>query len=174
MTAVLPHDPYISAVTEALTSAGVEPADYWTSDAETRGVYCYLNAVITLDPSGTHDLDRDDIPAGVTWPHGLLLIWEWHTGLEEDGEPERGPVWQFAELKGDGSNEYPTGLPVHGYAAPGAVVEAARLVIDGRIKPGHFHNGGQAGWDGGLVGGNWAQADALETAAGAWATKEAS
>jgi hypothetical protein len=163
------HDPYITAVTEALSFARLTPAEYWTSDSETRGTYCYLNAVITLDPSGTYDLDDEDIPAGTAWPRGLILIWEWHTGREEGGDPERGPSWQFAALKADGSNEYPTGLPVYGYASPAAVVEAARKVIDHSIKPGHFHNFGQPGWDGGIVGDSWERADELDAAATAWA-----
>jgi hypothetical protein len=174
-TSVLPHDPYITAVCDALTAAGLELTDHcWTDDCETRGTYCYLNAVITLDPSGT--ITADEQPdGGADWPHGLLLIWEWHTGIEaEDGEPEKGPVWQFAELKSDGSNEYPTGLPVYGYASPAAVVDAARKVISREIGAGHFHNFGQAKWDGGIIGDSWERADELEAACEAWAAEEAS
>lgn len=89
MTKPLPHDPYITAVTEALTAAGIPLTDHsWTDDGETRGTYCYLNAVTTLDPSGTITSDDEDVPADAAWPHGLLLIWEWHTGAEaEQGEP---------------------------------------------------------------------------------------
>lgn len=171
----LPHDPYITAVTDALTSAGLAPTEWWTDDGETRGMYCYLNAVITLDPSGTHDDMPEEIPTGTAWPHGLLLIWEWHTGVEAElGEPERGPVWQFAELKADGSNEYPTGLPVHGYASPAAIVEAARKVIDHSIKPGHQFNFGAAKWDGGIIGDSWEHANELEAAAEEWGAAEAS
>lgn len=69
----LPHDPYITAVCDALTEAGLELTDHcWTDDGETRGTYCYLNAVITLDPSGTIASDDEDIPVGTPWPHGLL------------------------------------------------------------------------------------------------------
>ena len=117
---------------------------------------------ITLDPSGTHDLDPDDLPADAAWPHVLLLIWEWHTGIEEEqGEPERGPVWLFAEMKDGSRNEYPTALPVYGYASPAAIVEAARKVIDRSIGAGHFFNGGQAAWDGGIIGDSWERADEL-------------
>jgi hypothetical protein len=169
-----PHDPYIEAITNTLTAAGLEPTDHsWTDDGETRGTYCYLNAVITLDPSGTVGEWREDIPAGTAWPHGLLLIWEWHTGIEaEDGEPERGPVWQFAELKDDGSNEYPTWLPVHGYASPAAIVEAARKVIDRSIGAGHFHDGGVPRWDGELIGDSWEQRAELDAACEAWGAAE--
>ncbi|WP_030682123.1 hypothetical protein [Streptomyces cellulosae] len=171
----LPHDPYITAVCDALTEAGLELTDHCrTDDCETRGTYCYLNAVITLDPSGTNDLDHDDIPADATWPHGLLLVWEWHTGIEaEHGEPDRGPAWQFAELKDDGSNEYPTGLPVYGYASPAAIVEAARKVIAREIGAGSFYGSGLAKWDGGIIGDSWERAGELDAACEAWGSDEA-
>ncbi|NUP16598.1 MAG: hypothetical protein HOZ81_10915 [Streptomyces sp.] len=171
----LPHDDYITAVCDALTAAGIELTDHsWTDDGETRGTYCYLNAVITLDPSGTIAADEEP-DGGADWPHGLLLIWEWHTGIEaEYGEPDRGPIWQFAELKADGSNKFPTWLPVQGYASPAAVVEAARSVIDRSIGAGHFYNGGQPKWDGGIIGDSWDRADELDTACEAWGTDEGS
>ncbi|MDJ0460630.1 hypothetical protein [Streptomyces sp. H27-C3] len=168
----LPHDPYTTAITNALTAAGLAPAEAWTSDGDTRGTYCYLNSVLTLDPSGTLADDSDDAPTDSAWPHGLLLLWEWHTGAEEDGDPERGPVWLFAELKADSSNEYPTSLPVHGYASPAAVVDAARKVVARQIGAGHFHNFGSPQWDGGLIGGSWDQADALNAACEAWGANE--
>ncbi|MFF4403781.1 hypothetical protein [Streptomyces sp. NPDC001404] len=164
----LPHDPYVTAVYDALTDAGLDPGEWWTSDGETSGTYCYLNAVITLDPSNTLDLDDEDVPAGTAWRHGLILCWEWHTGAEEGG-PERGPTWTFAELKADGSNEYPTDLPVLGFAAPEAIVDAARKVISHEIKPGSVHNFGQpGGWDSGAIGGSWERADDLEAVCEAW------
>lgn len=169
----LPHDPYITAVCDALTAAGLEPTEDWTDDGETRGTYCYLNAVITLDPDHTHDLDHDDIPADAQWPHGLILIWEWHTGAE-DGEPGRGPQWLFAELKRDGFNEYPTSLPVSGYASPAAVVDAARKVIAGEIGAGSFYGYGRPKWDGGLIGDSWDRAGELDAACETWGTAEAS
>lgn len=171
MTNTLPHDPYITAVTEALTAASLEPAEYWTSDGETKGTYCYLNAVITLDPSGTYELDDEDVPAGTPWRHGLLLSWEWHTGAEEDWE--KGPFWEFAELKADGSCQYPpVTLPVHGYASPAAVVEAAGKVIDREIKASPFAVGG-LDWDGQIVGGPWESAGELDAACEAWGAGEA-
>ncbi|MGW0566127.1 hypothetical protein [Streptomyces tauricus] len=169
----LPHDPYITAVCDALTAAGLELTDQcWTDDTETRGIYRYLNAIITLDPSRVLDRDDEDIPADTDWRHGLILIWEWHSGREENGDPERGPVWQFAELKGDGSNEYPTWLPVHGYASPASIVEAARKVISCDIGAGHSFNFGQPTWDGGVIGDEWDQALDLEAAVTAWDAEE--
>jgi hypothetical protein len=170
----LPHDDYIEAVTVALDTAGLPTEDARTDDCETRGTHCYLNAVITLDPSNTHDLDPDDIPADAAWPHGLLLIWEWHTGIEADqGEPDKGPVWQFAELKEDGSNEYPTDLPVYGYASPAAIVDAARKVIAREIGAGHSFNYGRAKWGGGIIGDSWERHAELDAACEAWGTEEA-
>lgn len=166
MTRELPHDSYIEAVCEALDKAGPEVKDGRTDDCETRGTYCYLNAVIELDML-TVGLQAD-------WPHGLLLIWEWHTGREAElGEPDRGPQWLFAGLKADGSNEYPTTLPVYGYASPAAVVEATRKVIAYEIQPGSYFNFGQwLGWEGGIIGDSWEQADQLEAACVAWDAKE--
>lgn len=175
MARTLPHDPYITAVCDALTAAGLELTDHcWTDDGETRGTYCYLNAVITLDPSGVLASDDEDA-RNAAWPHGLLLIWEWHTGIEADqGEPARGPQWLFAELKADGSNEYPTDLPVEGYASPAAVVEAARKVISREIGPGSFYNFGAPKWDGGLIGGTWERHAELDAACEAWGAQEIS
>lgn len=167
----LPHDSYINAVCDALTDAGIELTDHcFTTDTETRGTYCHLSAVITADPSGTITSGSED--ATGAWPHGLLLLWEWHTGREaEDGEPERGPAWQFAEVKDDGSTEYPTDLPVFGYASPAAVVDAVRKVIAREILPGDFFNVGQwRGWTGGIIGDSWEHADQLEAACTAWDT----
>lgn len=171
-TRPLPHDDYIGTVIDTLHSAGLQPTDHsWTDDCETRGTYCYLNAVITLDPSGTIAAD-EDAQDDAAWPHGLLLIWEWHTGIE-DGEPERGPVWQFAELKDDGSNEYPTGLPVYGYASPAAVVEATRKVIAREIGASNPFSFGAAMWEGGIIGDSWEHADDLNATCEAWGAQEA-
>lgn len=176
MTAQLPHDPYIEAIGDALTTAGLAPTDYtFTEDSETRGTYCYLSAVITLDPSGTIASADETARDGAAWPHGLLLLWEWHTGVEADqGEPERGPIWQFAELKDDGSNEHPTVLPVYGYASPASIVEATRKVISREIGAGHFHNSGMAKWGGGIIGDTWERHAELDAACEAWGTDEAS
>lgn len=169
----LPHDAYITAVCDALTAAGLTLTDYCrTDDCETRGTYCYLDAVITLDPSGTIT-SGEDAPRGAAWPHGLLLIWEWHTGIEADqGEPDRGPQWLFAELNGDGSNEYPTSLPVYGYASPAAVVDAARKVIGREIGAGHFFNYGAPKWDGGVIGDVWERHAELDAACEVWGVQE--
>lgn len=150
----LPHDPYITAVTDALTDAGLEPADGWTSDAETRGVYCYLNAVITLD----HDTSGIDPQR---WPHGLILIWEWHTGTEAaDGEPDRGPSWEWARLvDSHGQCGEREALTAVGYASPTYVVESVRALIEHRNQstPAEL----------------WQRAKELDAACEAWGATEA-
>ncbi|WP_326806694.1 hypothetical protein OHB04_02555 [Streptomyces sp. NBC_01775] len=129
----LPHDPYIDAVTDALTAVGLDVGDTWTSAADTRGLHCILNAVLTLEESGL-DAER--------WPEGLLLIWEWHPGREE-GEAERGPVWLWAKKLRDGSNSDPAVLPVDGYANPAQVAASAgELATAGQAvkhRPGQWH-----------------------------------
>ncbi|MBU8549759.1 hypothetical protein IMX12_13165 [Streptomyces sp. Babs14] len=115
----LPHDPYIEAVTETLTAAGLEPEQVDVRDDETRGVHLYLDAVITLTPEAS-GIDPDE------WDDGLILVWEWHTGLDED---ERGPSWQWAQLNEDGSNWPLQPMAVYGYASPAAVVTVVRQTL---------------------------------------------
>lgn len=115
----LPHAAYAEAVAAALTAAGLEPAEGDVRDSETRGTWLYLDAVLTLTPDAS-GLDPD------RWPHGLILVWEWHTGHDED---ERGPVWQWARLNADGSNEVPQLLPVYGYASPDAVATVTQRIL---------------------------------------------
>ncbi len=145
----LPHDPYITATCDALTTASLVPAGAWTSDAETAGSYRYLSATITLtaDDSG---LD----PA--RWPHGLVLRWEWHTGIE-DGEAERGPVWLWQKGRRDGSFAEQQTLTAEGYASPPTVTAAARALADS----------GQTPWPD-----RWEHAHTLDAACQAWAAKE--
>ncbi|MFD4264051.1 hypothetical protein ACFWR9_42215 [Streptomyces sp. NPDC058534] len=172
MTTQLPHDDYIEAVTAALTAAGLRPAEHWTSDGETKGMYCHLNAVITLDPSGTYDVDDEDVPTGTAWRHGLILSWEWHTGAEEGWE--KGPFWEFAALKEHDVCQYPpVQLPVYGYASPAAIVEAGRKVISHEVKPNHSSSSGAVLWDGGIIGDSWERHAELDAACEAWGVDEA-
>jgi hypothetical protein len=163
----LPHDDYIEAVWTALDNAGLPTEDFRTDDCETRGTHCYLNAVIELDFQQTSHAED--------WPHGLLLIWEWHTGFEaEYGEPDRGPQWLFAEIvEPHGESRMPTSLPVYGYASPAAVVEAARKVVFRKIRPTSF-DGGPSSWTSHPIGDSWEHADELDAACEAWGTDEGS
>ncbi len=111
----LPHAPYITAIETALTEAKMEPehADAFVEDSYDVP---YLRGVITLTP------ETSGIPAD-RYRHGLLLVWDWHTGLDEDHE--RGASWQWARLNEDSSN-WPFGeLPVPGWVAPPMLAAAA-------------------------------------------------
>lgn len=150
MTDTLPHDPYITAVTDALTAAGLEPDDWWTSDAETdpyetgpdAGCTTMLSAVLSWD--GHHQAVGDDGP-----PHGLLLIWE-HPAEQ----------WQVAERRAEGGNEEPEFLPTLGlYSHPDAVVAMVRGLLSGEGRP-----EGHAPY--------WHPADAVRTAVAAWASDD--
>lgn len=156
----LPHADYIEAVTDALTAAGLKPAETDVRDSEACGATPFLDAVITLTP------EDSGIPAN-RFEHGLILIWEHHTGHEDGYCQNDGAGWQWARLCEDGSTQVPEPLPVYGYASPAAVVEAVRKVISREIKP------ALAGWDGGVVGDSWERADEVDAACEAWATGEA-
>ncbi|GKQ35153.1 hypothetical protein [Streptomyces sp. A012304] len=154
MTKQLPHDEYIAAVADALTAAGLHPADAFTDDSDTSGSHFYLRAVITLD-------DSSGIPA-TRWRHGLILIWEWHTGIEAaDGEPERGPSWEWARLVDEhgqcGEREALTAI---GYASPAYVVESVRALIERRNQS--------------TPAERWERADGLDAACEAWGIEETS
>lgn len=151
----LPHDPYIAAVIYALADAGLTPADAFTDDSDTAGSHCYLRAVITLD-------DSSGIPTA-RWRHGLILIWEWHTGIEADqGEPERGPVWQWARLvdsHGQCGEREPLTEWGFGYASPAYVVESVRALIERRDQAAPAER--------------WGHADELSAGCGEWLAREA-
>jgi len=118
-TRTLPHAPYIDAVAAEFTDTAMTPeqADAFVEDSYDVP---WLRGVITLTP------ETSGIPAN-RYPHGLILIWDWHTG--RDKYYDRGPVWQWARLNEDGSNRDPEPLPVSGWVMPamlaGAVVTLA-------------------------------------------------
>lgn len=124
----LPHDPYIEAVEAALTEAKMEPEQ---TDAFVEDSYdvAYLRGVITLTP------ETSSIPAE-RFQHGLILIWDWHTGREEYG-PERGPSWQWAKLvDSHGQNGEVSDLPVPGWVAPAMLAATvATLAYTGKPSP---------------------------------------
>jgi hypothetical protein len=141
----LPHDPYITAVIEALTTAGLEPDDYWTSDAETdpyatgddAGCTTMLNAVIGWD-------DETDDDTG-----GLFLFWD-HPAEQ----------WQYARPRAEGGNTEPEFLPKLGrYSDPAAVVATVRALLAGELLP-----EGHAPY--------WHEADSVRRAVDAWAADE--
>lgn len=139
----LPHDPYITAVVDALTAAGLEPDDWWTSDAEIDGYdegpddgcTTMLDAILRWDADDWQDED------------GLVLIWEHPT-----------EQWQYARPRPEGGNTEPEFLPNLGrYSHPASVAATARALLAGQPTP-----EGHAPY--------WHEADAVSAAVTAWET----
>jgi hypothetical protein len=145
MATPLPHDPYISAVVDALTAVSLEPDNFWTSDSETNpyddgpdaGCTTMLNAVITWD-------DETDDDTG-----GLLLLWD-HPAEQ----------WQYARPRHEGGNTEPEFLERLGrWSDPAAVAATAQALLAGTPLP-----EGHAPY--------WHEADAVRRAVDAWAASE--
>ncbi|WP_282792937.1 hypothetical protein [Streptomyces sp. CC224B] len=144
----LPHNPYITAVDDALTAAGLAPDWTQISDSETNrydasGLTTQLDALLVW--TGGH-------PAVNTEVHedGLVLLWE-HPAEQ----------WQWAPRKAHGELEHePEFLPTLGrYADPAAVVAVVRTLLAGEEVP-----EGHAPY--------WHEADAVKRAVAAWETAE--
>ncbi|WP_171117880.1 MULTISPECIES: hypothetical protein [unclassified Streptomyces] len=121
-----PHAPYIEAVEAALTEAKLTPEQ---TDAFVEDSYdvAYLRGVVTLTP------ETSDYP-DTRFRHGLILVWDWHTGRDEDYD--RGPIWQWARLNDDGSSWELEALPVPGWVAPAMLAATvATLVHTGTATP---------------------------------------
>lgn len=143
----LPHDPYITAVVDALTAAGLEPTYAETRDTE----------------ENRFDLDSDaELDALLVWDgyagglntdvhkDGLVLLWE-HPAEQ----------WQWALRKQHGELEHePEFLPQLGlWSDPAAVVATVRALLAAEPLP-----EGHAPY--------WHPADAVRRAVDAWATDE--
>ncbi len=151
MSKPLPHDPYIEAVVDALTAAGLEPTAAWTSDSELDryrdddlyGLACMLDACLTWE---------EDHPALNTaeYPHGIALIWD-HPAEQ----------WQWAARKDNGHFiRNPEFLPKLGrYSDPAAVVATVRALLAAQPLP-----EGHAPY--------WHPADSVRAAVDAWAAAE--
>lgn len=119
----LPHDPYIKAVVDALTAAGLEPTTAETRDSEEN----------RFDPDSGTELDAllvwDGDTAGLNtdeFEHGFVLLWE-HPAEQ----------WQWAPRKRHGALEWePEFLPLHRWADPAAIVDVVRVLLAGLPVPG--------------------------------------
>jgi hypothetical protein len=121
----LPHDPYITAVVEALTAAHLEPTEHWTDaddldpyrDDDAAGAATMLSAVLDWD---------DEHPAVVPTAHryGIALLWH---------HPAEGWLWApNADTLGRLAHD-PQFVPGLGrYADPDAVATAVRTLLAGR------------------------------------------
>lgn len=125
-TIALPHAPYIDAIEAELRDAAITPEQV---DATVEDSYDvpHLRGVITLTP------DTTGFPAE-RFPHGLILVWDWHTG--RDADYARGPVWQWARLNEDGSNWELKPLPVPGWVAPAMFTTTVAILLHtGKATP---------------------------------------
>ncbi|MFI1889854.1 hypothetical protein [Streptomyces jumonjinensis] len=146
----LPHDPYITAVIDALTAAGLAPTEWWTSDTEIdpyrdddyAGVACMLTAVLLWD---------DEHPALTRGPrYGIGLVWD-HPAEQ----------WQWAPRAANGHfDRDPDFLPRLGrYSHPDTVTATVRALLAGTPLP-----DGCAPY--------WRPADSVRIAVEAWAAVE--
>ncbi|MGC5239024.1 hypothetical protein ACPXCH_04500 [Streptomyces albogriseolus] len=144
----LPHDPYITAVVDALTAAGLEPTTAETRDTEENrfdpdGCGTELDALLVWDG------DTPGLDTGVH-ENGLVLLWE-HPAEQ----------WQWAPRKAHGELEWaPEFLPTLGiWSDPSAVVATVRALLAGEPVP-----KGHAPY--------WHPADAVRRAVDSWAREE--
>ncbi|WP_326729020.1 hypothetical protein [Streptomyces phaeochromogenes] len=139
----LPHDPYVTAVVDALTAAGLEPTSAETRDTEEN----------RFEPDSGTELDA-------------LLVWDGdaaglNTDLHEDGIAllweHPAEQWQWAPRKRHGELEHePEFLPTLGrYADPAAVTAAVRALLQGETPPEVYPA-------------DWSGADAVRAAVTAW------
>lgn len=147
----LPHDLYISQVTDALTAANLAPTEAWTDDGELdryrdddlSGAACMLNAVLTWD---------DEHPAVDIGAHryGIALMWD-HPAEQ----------WQWAPQKDHGQLKHePEFLPaLPRWVDPAVVVIVVRELLAGRPAPTS-------------VGPLWTGAEAAQHAVDAWVGAE--
>ncbi|MDX2520574.1 MULTISPECIES: hypothetical protein [Streptomyces] len=123
MTRTLPHDPYITAVVDALTTAGLEPTTAETRDTEENrfapDTGAELDALLVWD-GDTAGLNTD------AHEDGIVLLWE-HPAEQ----------WQWAPRKQHGELKHePEFLPLHRWADPAAIVDVVRVLLAGLPAPG--------------------------------------
>ena len=119
-----PHTPYITAVIEALTAAGLEPTGWWHSDLDGNpyGEGEMLNALLTWD--GGHPA-----ASGRVADRGMILLWE-----------HPAEAWQYARRRSGGGNEEPQVIPsLPLWANPTGVVEIVRQLLSEGPVPTDAH-----------------------------------
>ncbi|MFD7990766.1 hypothetical protein [Streptomyces mexicanus] len=149
----LPHDPYIQAVVDALTAAGLEPTEWETDDTETDRYASGPDAGLTTMLTALLVWDGDHPAIGIgEYDHGVALVWEhpaeqWQWAPRgEHGELEREP-------------EFLPALPL--WAHPAGAVEVVRELLAGRPLP-----------EGERI--RWHERAAVQDAVDAWATEDSS
>lgn len=148
-TSTLPHDPYITAICDALTTAGLEPTTAETRDTEEN----------RFDPDTGAELDAllvwdGDAPGLNTDAHedGIVLLWEHPAGQ-----------WQWAPRKLHGELEHEPEFLVSlpRWVDPAVVVIVVRELLAGRSAPTS-------------VGPLWLGHEQAQAAVDAWAAEGAS
>lgn len=126
MIRTLPHDPYIQAVVDALTAAGLEPTEWETDDTETDRYVSGPDAGLTTMLTGLLVWDGDHPALGIgEYDHGVALVWE-HPAEQ----------WQWAPRGQHGVlTEEPEFLPLPRWADPATVVDVVRILLAGLPIP---------------------------------------
>ncbi|WP_314411422.1 hypothetical protein [Streptomyces sp. DSM 40484] len=139
----LPHDPYITAVVDALTAAGLEPTTAETRDTEENRFD--PDSGSELDALLVWDADADGLDTDVH-EDGLVLLWE-HPAEQ----------WQWAPRKRHGELEYAPEFLVSlpRWVDPAVVVIVVRTLLSGDPTPT-------------AVGPLWLDHEAAEAAVTAW------
>lgn len=134
----LPHDPYMDAVDQALTAAGIGVSDGWTTDGD---AYDDQGAAI---PSAVFLWDPNH-PAvdAAEFPHGIAVFWN----------PVAG--WEAARRAPFGANETPHPLVPDMWAKPEHVVTAVGEFLALVEEESELY-------------GEWEHADAGKAAVAAW------
>jgi hypothetical protein len=119
----LPHDPYITAVVDALTAAGLEPTTAETRDTEENRFAPDTGA--ELDALLIWDGDALGLNTDV-YEDGIVLLWEHPAGQ-----------WQWAPRKLHGELEHEPEFLVSlpRWADPELVVLVVRYLLTGRPVP---------------------------------------
>src|SRR5689334_14750258 len=123
MSEKLPHEDYITAVTAALTSAGLTPDSTEIESPAGERLYGVL-----IWEGGNRSLNQSE------WPHGVLVSW-----TQLDG-------WEYVRPQAGSSNGWPMRLLREFHASPNSVVAAVRMLLRG---PDGLPIGGTL-WDGSL------------------------
>lgn len=115
MTAALPHDPYATAVIEALAAVGLGPDDAWTqaaADPAQLEIFLQFGDCRSINPPST-----SAAVSRSSWPHGLVVAWNQYDG------------WQYCDVGGKGAaRELISDL----LPPPAAVVAALQLLLPRR------------------------------------------
>ncbi|MFD6587279.1 hypothetical protein ACFWED_10400 [Streptomyces anulatus] len=122
----VPHQPYATAVTDALAAEGlIDPAESWAEYNSDDGEVMMMEVIITLD---------EDRARAAGWAGGLVLSWN-HTYAG----------WEWGPAKSGGGRDYVLDL-ITGIAVPepADVVRAVQVLLDDTPVAGRLPIAGSA------------------------------